>query len=113
MRGGTWISLSRELTCLTRYLLALHKLKINHDSDFVGSPCCAQFIVHKSRILARPREAYRRLLADLSCDIEPLIDGFALEFAWHLLFNPSEPEDDYVAESRCVSTYGKHGCWWQ
>lgn len=45
--------------------------------------CCAQFVVHRNRILAQPKELYQALY-DLFLGRPPSWNG--AEFAWHVIF---------------------------
>lgn len=55
--------------------------------DVISTACCATFIVHRSRVLGRPRrvyEAIRQWLMDT--DIESHYSGRVMEYTWHILF---------------------------
>lgn len=54
----------------------------------IGNVCCGQFAVSRDRILARPREDYKRILrwvaeTDLTDNFGV---GWVLEKLWHIIF---------------------------
>lgn len=76
-------------------------------SELIGTYCCAQFIVSRSRIQARPVEFYRSALAmvdgsmkDICSPVAPRRSShcYVLEYLWHVIFGesrflPPKPED--------------------
>ena len=49
------------------------------------TPCCAQFLVHRKRVLARPRETYVKIRQWLiETPIETYFTGRVLEYTWHV-----------------------------
>ncbi|MCJ1320027.1 hypothetical protein MMC15_005363 [Xylographa vitiligo] len=53
----------------------------------IGTPCCAQFAVSKTQILARPKtdyERYRNWI--LETPLDDLTSGRVMEYLWHIIF---------------------------
>jgi hypothetical protein len=55
--------------------------------DVVASPCCAQFVVSKERVLRHPKELYRKI-ADwlVSMQIPSHWSARVMEYTWHVLW---------------------------
>lgn len=55
--------------------------------DRFWTPCCAQFLVHRKRILARPKAVYERIQKWLiETPTENYYSGRVMEYTWHVLF---------------------------
>lgn len=63
--------------------------KIEDYGDWtLGNLCCAQFVVHKSRILQHPKKMYKDIYEWLMrTNIDPEHTGRALEWTWSLIFD--------------------------
>ena len=55
--------------------------------ETIGVTCCAQFVVTKQQILARPKEDYQRIYNWLmTTSLEDQVSGRVMEFVWHIIF---------------------------
>ena len=53
----------------------------------VGAACCAQFVVSKEQVLARPLSDYERLREwIIDTEKSDAKSGRVLEFLWHVIF---------------------------
>lgn len=54
----------------------------------IGNVCCGQFALSRERILARPREDYRRILdwAATTTQTDDFGVGWVMEKLWHIVF---------------------------
>ncbi len=73
--------------------------------DYVFHDCCAQFIVHKSRILRLPLKVWETWFhLFYNPQINHKILGYSFEYCWHILFGES-PVMEKFSKTKYLETY--------
>ena len=53
--------------------------------DALETPCCAQFMVHRKRVLARSKDVYEKIRQWLiDTEVETYFSGRVMEYTWHV-----------------------------
>ena len=75
--------------------------------DEIGSPCCAQFVVSRDQILARPRSDFERYYKWLmETDTSDWDAGWIFEYTWHIIFGRASVDCGSTEESCSCNLYG-------